>query len=196
MCDPMTIAGIAAQVVGTKIQDDKYKKAQNQRDASIDNNNRIRKNLENEARMSQNESKDLFQDDAFNAGNQASQDKFAALYNDTINTPNYSIPNIGNAPAIIEETLNNELAKAAAYNKQQGDAKAKLASLSDYLATTVNPQFSKSAEKGAMIGNFLQGEGDLLDMELKAAEAKAYSPTAQILSGVGSAATGAGLRKV
>ena len=154
----MTIAGIAAQVVGTKIQDDKYKKAQNQRDASIDNNNRIRKNLENEARMSQNESKDLFQDDAFNAGNQASQDKFAALYNDTINTPNYSIPNIGNAPAIIEETLNNELAKAAAYNKQQGDAKAKLASLSDYLATTVNPQFSKSAENGAMIGNFLQGE--------------------------------------
>ena len=47
-----------------------------------------------------------------------------------------------------------------------------------------------------MIGNFIQGQGNVLDLELKNAEQKAISPMAQILSGVGTAATGAGLRKV
>ena len=88
------------------------------------------------------------------------------------------------------------MAKAAAFNKQQGEAKAKLASLGDYLATQVNPQFSKSSETGQMIGNFIQGQGNVLDMELKAAEKKAISPLAQILSGTGNAAMGAGLTKV
>jgi len=196
MCDPLTTAGVAAQVVGTKMQNDKFKKAQNQRNAAIDNNNLRRKQFEAEAQSGINKSKDMFQDDSFNAGNEASQSKFATLYNDTINTPNYAMPKIGNAPAIVEEAMANEMMKAAAYNKQQGEAKAKLASLGDYLATQVNPQFAKSAETTAMIGNFMQGESGVLDSELKAAEATAYSPTAQILSGVGSAATGAGLRKV
>ena len=106
------------------------------------------------------------------------------------------MPKIGNAPAIVEEAMTNEMMKAAAYNKQQGEAKAKLASLGDYLATQVNPQFAKSAEKTTMLGNFMQGESGVLDSELKAAERLAISPTAQILSGVGNAATGAGLRKV
>ena len=196
MCDPLTIAGIAASTIGTKMQNDAYKKANNARNTAIDNNNAKRKGFESEAKVGIDKSRDMFQDDSFDAGNQASQKKFAALYNDTINTPNYAMPKIGNAPAIVEEAMNNEMMKAAAYNKQQGEAKAKLASLGDYLATQVNPQFAKSAEKTAMIGNFLQGESGVLDSELKAAELKAISPTAQILSGVGNAATGAGLRKV
>lgn len=196
MCEPTIIAGIAAQAIGTKMQNDAYKKSNRAKGVAIDKNTKTRTQLENEARMATNQSKDMFQDDAFNAGNQVSQDKFATLYNDTINTPNYSMPNIGNAPAIIQETLDSEMAKAAAYNKQQGEAKAKLASLGDYLATSVNPQLTKSAEKGQMIGNFLQGQGNVLDLELKNAESKAYSPMAQILSGAGSAATGYGLRKV
>jgi len=191
----MTIAGIAAQVVGTKMQNDKSKKAQNQRNAAIDGNNLRRKRFEAEAKASTDKSRDMFEDDSFDSGNEASQNKYAALYNNTINTPNYAMPKIGNAPAIVEETMANEMMKAAAYNKQQGEAKAKLASLGDYLATQVNPQFSKSAETTAMIGNFMQGDSGVLDSELKSAEASAYSPTAQILSGVGSAATGAGLRK-
>ena len=152
--------------------------------------------LEDEARLAITTSKDMFGQDQFDAGTQSSEDKFANLYNNTINIPNYSIPNVGSAPRVVQDTINNEMAKAAAYNEQQGKAKAKLASLGDYLATQVNPQLSKSSEKGQMIGNFIQGQGNVLDLELKNAEQKAISPMAQILSGVGTAATGAGLKKV
>lgn len=196
MCNPTLALAIGAQVAGKVIQDRAYKKADNARNTAIDNNNNKITNLNAEAKVGIDKSKDMFQDDAFNAGNEASQSKFAALYNDRINTPNYAMPKIGNAPAIVEEAMTNEMMKAAAYNKQQGEAKAKLASLGDYLATQVNPQFAKSAEKTTMLGNFMQGESGVLDSELKAAERLAISPTAQILSGVGNAATGAGLRKV
>lgn len=196
MCNPTLALAIGAQVAGKVIQDRAYKKADNARNTAIDNNNNKITNLNAEAKVGIDKSKDMFQDDAFNAGNEASQSKFAALYNDKINTPNYAMPKIGNAPAIVEEAMTNEMMKAAAYNKQQGEAKAKLASLGDYLATQVNPQFAKSAEKTTMLGNFMQGESGVLDSELKAAERLAISPTAQILSGVGNAATGAGLRKV
>ena len=196
MCNPTLALAIGAQVAGKVIQDRAYKKADNARNTAIDNNNNKITNLNAEAKVGIDKSKDMFQDDAFNAGNEASQSKFAALYNDKINTPNYAMPKIGNAPAIVEEAMTNEMMKAAAYNKQQGEAKAKLASLGDYLTTQVNPQFAKSAEKTTMLGNFMQGESGVLDSELKAAERLAISPTAQILSGVGNAATGAGLRKV
>ena len=194
MCNP-TMIGVAMSVGGKVMQDKAVRKSKNARNTAINNNSKRQRELEAEARNPINKSTDMFNQDSFDDGNQISQNKFAALYNDTINTPNYSMPNIGSAPAIVEETLSNEMMKAAAFNKQQGDAKAKLASLGDYLATSVNPQLARSAEKGQMIGNFMQGEGNLLDAELQAANDLAYSPTAQILSGGGQAMTGYGLKK-
>lgn len=196
MCNPTLALAVGAQVAGTVIQNQAYKRANRARNEAIANNAKTRTGLENEARLAIDTSKNMFGQDQFDAGTQSSQDKFAELYNNTINIPNYSIPNTGSAPRVVQDTINNEMAKAAAYNKQQGEAKAKLASLGDYLATQVNPQFSKSAEKGQMIGNFIQGQGNILDLELKNAEQKAISPMAQILSGTGNAAMGAGLTKV
>lgn len=196
MCNPTLALAVGAQVAGTVIQNQAYKRANRARNEAIANNAKTRMGLEDEARLAIDTSKNMFGQDQFDAGTQSSQDKFAELYNNTINIPNYSIPNTGSAPRVVQDTISNEIAKAAAYNKQQGEAKAKLASLGDYLATQVNPQFSKSAEKGQMIGNFIQGQGNILDLELKNAERKAISPMAQILSGTGNAAMGAGLRKV
>ena len=196
MCNPTLALAVGAQVAGTVIQNQAYKKANRARNEAIANNAKTRMGLEDEARLAIDTSKNMFGQDQFDAGTQSSQDKFAELYNNTINIPNYSIPNTGSAPRVVQDTISNEMAKAAAYNKQQGEAKAKLASLGDYLATQVNPQFSKSAEKGQMIGNFIQGQGNILDLELKNAERKAISPMAQILSGTGNAAMGAGLTKV
>ena len=119
MCNPTLALAIGAQVAGKVIQDRAYKKADNARNTAIDNNNNKITNLNAEAKVGIDKSKDMFQDDAFNAGNEASQSKFAALYNDKINTPNYAMPKIGNAPAIVEEAMTNEMMKAAAYNKQQ-----------------------------------------------------------------------------
>ena len=196
MCNPTLALAVGAQVAGTVIQNQAYKKANRAKNEAIANNAKTRMGLEDEASLAIDTSKNMFGQDQFDAGTQSSQDKFAELYNNTINIPNYSIPNTGSAPRVVQDTINNEMAKAAAYNKQQGEAKAKLASLGDYLATQVNPQFSKSAEKGQMIGNFIQGQGNILDLELKNAEQKAISPMAQILSGTGNAAMGAGLTKV
>ena len=196
MCNPTLALAVGAQVAGTVIQNQAYKKANRAKNEAIANNAKTRMGLEDEARLAIDTSKNMFGQDQFDAGTQSSQDKFAELYNNTINIPNYSIPNTGSAPRVVQDTISNEMAKAAAYNKQQGEAKAKLASLGDYLATQVNPQFSKSAEKGQMIGNFIQGQGNILDLELKNAEQKAISPMAQILSGTGNAAMGAGLTKV
>lgn len=196
MCNPTLALAVGSTVASTVMQNNAYKKANRARNEAIANNAKTRMGLEDEARLAINTSKDMFGQDQFDAGTQSSEDKFANLYNNTINIPNYSIPNVGSAPRVVQDTINNEMAKAAAYNEQQGKAKAKLASLGDYLATQVNPQFSKSAEKGQMIGNFIQGQGNVLDLELKNAEQKAISPMAQILSGVGTSAMGAGLKKV
>ena len=196
MCNPTLALAVGSTVASTVMQNNAYKKANRARNEAIANNAKTRMGLEDEARLAINTSKDMFGQDQFDAGTQSSEDKFANLYNNTINIPNYSIPNVGSAPRVVQDTINNEMAKAAAYNEQQGKAKAKLASLGDYLATQVNPQLSKSAEKGQMIGNFIQGQGNVLDLELKNAEQKAISPMAQILSGVGTSAMGAGLKKV
>lgn len=196
MCNPTLALAVGSTVASTVMQNNAYKKANRARNEAIANNAKTRMGLEDEARLAINTSKDMFGQDQFDTGTQSSEDKFANLYNNTINIPNYSIPNVGSAPRVVQDTINNEMAKAAAYNEQQGKAKAKLASLGDYLATQVNPQFSKSAEKGQMIGNFIQGQGNVLDLELKNAEQKAISPMAQILSGVGTSAMGAGLKKV
>ena len=108
-------------------------------------------------------------------------EKLAQLLTNTVNVPNYSMPNTGSAPRIVTDTINQELQKAARFNEQQGKAQAKLANLGDFLATRVNPQFNKSATDIGILGNKMRGEADLLGLALKDAEAKAYNPTAQLL---------------
>jgi len=195
MCNPMAIASIGAQLAATKIQNDKYKQANRERSDAIDYNSVQRKFLEQEGRDATMAANAMFDQDNFGSGMQSNEEKLAQLLG-SINTPNYSIPRTGNVPRVVSDEINRQKNIAQAFNKQQQEAQAKLANLGDYLATTINPSLNRSAEKVAMSGNFLQGQADLLDGELKSAERVAYSPEAQILGNIGTLGTAYGLAKV
>lgn len=192
MCNPTLAVAVGAQLLGTKMQNDSFKNAQRARNTAIDSNVNRRNELQTQGVNQVKESADVF-----NQNNMATnEEKLAQLLTNTVNIPNYSMPNTGSAPRIVADTINQELAKAAAFTQQQGKAKAKLANLGDYLSTKVNPQFNKSASNIGILGNKMQGEADLLNLALQDAEAKAYNPTAQLLKRGGEVATGYGLAKV
>tara|TARA_B100000941_G_C28502688_1_gene555336 strand:- start:265 stop:843 length:579 start_codon:yes stop_codon:yes gene_type:complete len=192
MCNPTLAVAVGAQLLGTKMQNDSFKNAQRARNEAIDSNVARRNELQDKGMGSIMESANTI-----NQNNMATnEEKLAQLLTNTVNVPNYSMPNTGSAPRIVTDTINQELQKAARFNEQQGKAQAKLANLGDFLATRVNPQFNKSATDIGILGNKMRGEADLLGLALQDAEAKAYNPTAQLLKKGGEVATGYGLAKV
>ena len=96
-------------------------------------------------------------------------------------------------PQIVADTQAEEFAAADAYNAQQNQALANLNSFGQYLKETINPALSQSAADTALMGNFYEGNSAVLQSELQAANDKAYSPMAQLLTGAGRTATSYGL---
>jgi len=192
MCNPTLAVAVGAQLLGTKMQNDSFKDAQRARNEAIDSNVARRNELQDKGMGSIKESANTINQNNMTTN----EEKLAQLLTNTVNVPNYSMPNTGSAPRIVTDTINQELQKAARFNEQQGKAQAKLANLGDFLATRVNPQFNKSATDIGILGNKMRGEADLLSLALKDAEAKAYNPTAQLLKRSGEVATGYGLAKV
>ena len=77
MCNPTLALAVGAQVAGTVIQNRANKSAQRARNTAIDNNSKKRMGLEDEARLAMQTSRDMFGNNEFEAGNLASQGKFA-----------------------------------------------------------------------------------------------------------------------
>ena len=96
-------------------------------------------------------------------------------------------------PDIVADTQAQEFAAADAFNSQQNQALANLNSFGQYLKETINPALTSSAADTALMGNFMRGNSSVLQSELEAANDKAYSPMAQLLTGAGRTMTGYGL---
>tara|TARA_B100000989_G_C19268018_1_gene354995 strand:+ start:97 stop:462 length:366 start_codon:yes stop_codon:yes gene_type:complete len=121
MCNPTLAVAIGAQVLGTKMQNDSFKNAQRSRNEAIDSNVARRNELQDKGMSSITESANTI-----NQNNMATnEEKLAQLLTNTVNVPNYSMPNTGSAPRIVTDTINQELQKAARFNEQQGKAQAK-----------------------------------------------------------------------
>ena len=193
MCNPLAL-GIAATVGGAYLKNQQANKANRMSEAAVDEYGRKNLALEMEGRDAVAKTRDMFNQQDFGAGQDQTTNRLAALFNDTTNSPTKTLPIASGAPAIIGNTMNAELAKAASFNKQQNNALADLQGFGDYLANTINPQMNRSAETGQMMGNMMAGNANVLNAQLRNAKNQAYSPLGDVLQLAGSVGTGYGLK--
>lgn len=196
MCNPYLAAGIAAQVGGAVVQNQAAKRANNARAAALSANSARNTALEGEARTAMNDVTQQFAAQNMDPGMGAETNRLAGIYNElTGRNAAPVMPSSAGAPALIRDTNEAEMAKAVQFGMDQNQRLADLNSFGSYLANTISPQMNNSAAVAQMTGNMMKGNSSVLQSELEAANNKAYSPTAQLLSGAGQVATGYGLYK-
>lgn len=194
MCNPPLILGAAATLGGAYLNNQAAKRADRMAGAAVDEYGQKNLALETEGRDAIDTTRQMFEQQDFGAGQGAATNRLAALFNDTTNSPSKTLPIAAGAPAIIGNTMNRELADAAAFNKQQNDALANLQGFGTFLANTINPQMNQSAETGQMMGNMMAGNANVLNAQLRNAKNKANSPLGDVLQMAGSVGTGYGLK--
>ena len=194
MCNPPLILGAAATLGGAYLNNQAAKRADRMAGAAVDEYGQKNLALETEGRDAIDTTRQMFEQQDFGAGQGAATNRLAALFNDATNSPSKTMPIAAGAPAIIGNTMNRELADAAAFNKQQNDALANLQGFGTFLANTINPQMNQSAETGQMMGNMMAGNANVLNAQLRNAKNKANSPLGDVLQMAGSVGTGYGLK--
>ena len=194
MCNPPLILGAAATLGGAYLNNQAAKRADRMAGAAVDEYGQKNLALETEGRDAIDTTRQMFEQQDFGAGQGAATNRLAALFNDTTNSPSKTLPIAAGAPAIIGNTMNRELADAAAFNNQQNDALANLQGFGTFLANTINPQMNQSAETGQMMGNMMAGNANVLNAQLRNAKNKANSPLGDVLQMAGSVGTGYGLK--
>lgn len=191
---PSLIAGIAMQGLGTLLQMRAARNAENARAAAVSANADRNRRLENEAAASIGVSRDQFdRTENFDPGMESAASEIASQYNANTTPMPVNVGNRAGVPQIVADAQAAELANAEAFNRQQNEALANLNSFGTYLKQTINPALSQSAADTALVGNFMRGNSNVLQAELEAANSKAYSPMAQLLTGGGRVLTGYGL---
>ena len=187
-------AGVAMQGLGTVLQQRAANRARNARNAAMDANIKRNRDLENEAALAIGKSRDEFErTENFDPGVQNAATELAAQYNANTKPMPVNVATKEGVPQIVADTQAQEFAAADAFNSQQNQALANLNSFGQYLKETINPALTQSAADTALMGNFMRGNSSVLQSELEAANDKAYSPMAQLLTGAGRTMTGYGL---
>ena len=194
MCNPPLILGAAATLGGAYFKNQAADRADRMAGTAVDEYGQKNLALETEGRDAIDTTRQMFEQQDFGAGQGAATNRLAALFNDATNSPSKTMPIAAGAPAIIGNTMNRELADAAAFNKQQNDALANLQGFGTFLANTINPQMNQSAETGQMMGNMMAGNANVLNAQLRNAKNKANSPLGDVLQMAGSVGTGYGLK--
>lgn len=193
MCNPLAL-GIAASLGGAYLKNQAANRADRMAGAAVDEYGKKNLALETEGRDAIDNTRQMFEQQDFGAGQGETTNRLAALFNDTTNSPSKTLPIAAGAPAIIGNTMDAELANAAARNKQQNDALANLQGFGTFLANTINPQMNRSAETGQMMGNMMGGNANVLNAQLRNANNQAHSPLGDVLQMAGSVGTGYGLK--
>ena len=194
MCNPALAVGVAATLGGAYLKNQAANRADRISEAAVDEYGQKNLALETEGRDAVDNTRGMFEQQDFGAGQGEATNRLAGLFNDTTNMPTNTLPIASGAPAIIGNAMNTQLADAAAFNKQQNDALANLQGFGDYLANTINPVMNRSAETGQMMGNMMAGNANVLNAQLRNAKNQAHSPLGDVLQMAGSVGTGYGLK--
>ena len=196
MCDPISIASVAAQGVGAMMQANAGRQRDEARKGYIDADQERRMARENEARGAIDKTTGMFGQDKFGSGMTNETTRLAGLYDDATNRNKMStLPTGGGVPQLIADTNKMEMDKVLADTIKQNQNLAKLNAFGDFLSNQVNPQMNESALTSQMMGHFIRGDANALETELDAANRKAYSPLAQVLMAGGQVGTNYGLMK-
>jgi len=194
MCNPTLITAAAAQVGGMSMQANASRKAEDARALAMRNTSNKNLAVEQQAAAAVGDSVALMDKPSFDQGVDGEASNLAKIFN--ANTGQNVLPTNSTVgvPSIIEDANMQEMALAAAENAKRNSQLSSLNSVSSYLGSTINPAFSDSSARGAMAGNFMQGNSNGLQSQLDAANQLAISPMAQLLTGAGQVGFGYGLK--
>ena len=193
MCSPTLAISAGATLLGAKMKQDASDKALRMADSATADFGKKNLALETEGRDALGKTRDMFERNQFDTGQEDTTARLAALFNDATGVTRKTLPNQSGAPQIVQDAVANEMAKAQAFNQQQGAAAANLQGFGDYLANTMNPAMNKSGEVGQMMGNMMGGNAAVLSADLQNAKNKSQSPMGDLLQLGGSLGTQYGL---
>jgi hypothetical protein len=193
MCSPTLALSAGATLLGARMKQDASDKAQRMAGMATEDFGRKNLALETEGRDALGKTRDMFERNQFDTGQEDTTARLAALFNDATGVTRKTLPTQSGAPQIVQDAVTNEMAKAQAFNQQQGAAAANLQGFGDYLANTMNPAMNQSAEVGQMMGNMMGGNANVLQADLRNAKNKAQSPMGDLLQLGGSLGTQYGL---
>jgi hypothetical protein len=196
MCDPILIASIAAQGAGVAMQNKAVQDA-NRGQAMLMRDTQMRnRGLEDQQRSAIQDATSVAGADAGKAGMANAAADLAAILQGAITNRGGAgnSATVRSAPKVVQDMQDAAIAQAQAKAAQNAKAVAALDATGQYLASTVAPKISDSQAIGGMMGNFMRGNSAVADTGLRYEGSKAYSPTAQLLTGLGQVGTAYGLK--
>lgn len=199
MCDPLTIAGIAATGAGMVANSAAQSKVEKARKGAMEAERIRQKGFDQQTEALNLQARDRYSDFDDQMGEKA------ASLGDYFKDQNQAIPQEEGAPTetmpsassniVVQETKKQQ-GKAKDFSDQQGEALGELRSFGDVLGG-ISLKQARDAGQIATIGGFKRGSQAVLPYELEAANSKGggLRMFADLLTAGGSLATGAGLSK-
>lgn len=194
MCDPITIAGIAASVGGTVVNSMAQQKAAAARDDVLAAERVRQKTFDQEAHALNAQSQDRYQGFEAKQADAAKTlgDYFAAAPDSPNATAGATMPSASSD--IVVREMAKQSGKARAFTDQQGGALADMRSFGDLLGDVSRMQ-GRDASLVGQVGGFKRGSSGVLPLELNQASRAGDSTKAlgDILYGLGGIGTTVGL---
>lgn len=195
MCDPLTIAGIAATVGSTVANNNAANQAASARNDALAAERIRQGGFDEQAQALNTRAQDRFQDAGAKteAKKQALGDYFAAP-SPTAGAANEAM----GLPEVANNVVTREMAKksgeAQGFVGQQGEALAEMRAFGDFLGDTSRMQGRDASEVG-QVGGFKRGSSNIMPLELDAASQQGAGARflGDILGGLGGIALNAGL---
>lgn len=194
MCEPMSIAALAALAVGTGLQ----MKANNERKSDMRKLNRRETERQEkyygESKQYLDENQGLYDRDKADANMAAAaagrQAEYAAA-DRAAPRANEQLPGSTGGNSVVADAFTRALAGANQQAGAQGAARANLASFSDFIQDAALKSGRNSNQIG-MLGSFTQGSSNVLPLELQHAATKSRKSATygNLLTALGSAMLG------
>lgn len=192
MCDPITIAGIAATAGGVLANNAAQQQTDDARSGALAAERIRQQGLDQQSAALNTQSQDRYQDF------QGQQDQRAKSLTEMFQTPAQLPPGADAMPAsssnLVVQAENDARGAARERTNQMGAALGNLRSFGDVLGQTSRLQGRDAALVG-QVGNFKRGSSDVLGMELEAANSAGgdMRMLGDVLGGVGRIGVAAGL---
>jgi hypothetical protein len=191
MCDPTIIASIAAQGAGVALQNRAANKANDLQALRMQQTRERNRGLEDQQAAAIQNSTNAISSNAGKQGMEAAGQELSRILQAAITQRGAPVTaSDRSAPKVFMDQ--NQAAEAAAIMKAKMDAQniAQLDASSKFLNQTIAPKIADSAASGALTGNFMRGNSNVLDTGMRSAATLANSPLSQVLQGAGRVGVG------
>jgi hypothetical protein len=194
MCDPTVVGAtlqniapsIITQAIGVGLQNKAANRANDLQAVRMQQTRERNRGLEDQQAAAIQNSTNAISSNAGKQGMEAAGQELSRILQAAITQRGAPVTaSDRSAPKVFMDQ--NQAAEAAAIMKAKMDAQniAQLDASSKFLNQTIAPKIADSAASGALTGNFMRGNSNVLDTGMRSAATLANSPLSQVLQGAG-----------